>query len=100
MQVHYSPEQQWYWLPEQTTSEPLIFKSADSQDSVSQGLSSRLPQTDNVVVLICLACPHTSFFNTRAGPDEPLRESIDCRVFVLYAEKVPPEVGTLFGETN
>lgn len=37
VQVNYSPLQQWYWLPEQTVSELLIFKSADSRNSTCQG---------------------------------------------------------------
>ncbi|KAL1966998.1 hypothetical protein VTN77DRAFT_3522 [Rasamsonia byssochlamydoides] len=33
MQVHYNPEQKWYWLPDQLPSELLIFKNADSRSS-------------------------------------------------------------------
>src|SRR5439155_25304908 len=31
MQVHYSPQQRWYWLPDQLPSELLIFKNSDSR---------------------------------------------------------------------
>ncbi|KAK0102664.1 hypothetical protein ONS95_006268 [Cadophora gregata] len=82
VQVNYASTQRWYWLPEQTVSELIIFKSADSDDTA------------------CQACPHTSFFNSRASTADPPRESIDCRTFVLYADSVPPEVGSLYGNKN
>lgn len=30
-QVHYNAEQRWYWLPDQLSSELMIFKNADSR---------------------------------------------------------------------
>jgi hypothetical protein len=32
-QVHFNPEQKWYYLPDQMPEELLIFKNADSQKS-------------------------------------------------------------------
>jgi hypothetical protein len=37
MQVHYSASHRWYYLPDQTVDEVLIFKSADSSPARVQG---------------------------------------------------------------
>lgn len=37
LQIMYSPDHEWYYLPDQTTSEALIFKSADSIHSKAPG---------------------------------------------------------------
>ena len=37
LQVHYNDRQQWYYLPDQTVDEVLIFKSAESSPDKSQG---------------------------------------------------------------
>lgn len=39
LQVHYSPSHTWYWLPRQTVDEVLIFKSAESDATCTQGMS-------------------------------------------------------------
>lgn len=31
-QVHFNPEQKWYYLPDQMPDEVLIFKNADSEE--------------------------------------------------------------------
>ncbi|KAK8131606.1 hypothetical protein PG984_008044 [Apiospora sp. TS-2023a] len=37
MQIHYSSKHVWYWLPEQTVDEVLLFKSAESDATCPQG---------------------------------------------------------------
>lgn len=39
MQVMHSKEYEWYYLSDQMPDEALIFKSADSDDSLPGGLS-------------------------------------------------------------
>lgn len=45
LQVHYNDEQQWYYLPDQTGDELLIFKSAESSPDKSQGKRAVPPTT-------------------------------------------------------
>ncbi|KAK1775514.1 hypothetical protein QBC45DRAFT_421917 [Copromyces sp. CBS 386.78] len=80
LQVHHNPNHKWYYLPDQTADEVLIFKSADSSPQKSQ------------------AVPHGSFNNPRVGKDEPLRESIDMRFFVFFAplNEYPSNPGNIF----
>jgi hypothetical protein len=79
LQVLYSSNLQWYYLPDQETWEALIFKSADSQ-------TSQAP-----------ACAHSGFFNPHAKNGD-LRESLDCRCLVFFADLdcYPPVVGDVF----
>lgn len=78
-QILYSPHFKWYYLPDHSTSEALIFKSADSEADAIPG------------------CPHSGFYNPKAGKGE-LRESLDCRCFVFFADLdvYPPVVGDVF----
>ncbi|KAM7183027.1 hypothetical protein V8F33_013855 [Rhypophila sp. PSN 637] len=80
MQVHYNPDQTWYYLPDHTIDEVLIFKSAESDPGKSQ------------------ATPHSGFHNPHADENEVPRESIDARFLVLYApaDDYPPVVGGIF----
>jgi len=39
LQVMHNPDQKWFYLPDQATSEVLIFKSADSEHSDTPGES-------------------------------------------------------------
>ncbi|KAG6991104.1 hypothetical protein G7Y79_00057g090860 [Physcia stellaris] len=66
LQVHHDEAYKWYYLQDQQASELLVFKQADSR---SEGQ-------------VCV--PHSSFPNPLAGPDEPLRESIEVRTLVSY----------------
>ncbi|KAF5686955.1 methyltransferase [Fusarium circinatum] len=81
-QIHYNPEHKWYYLPDQTTDEVLLFKSAESSAKKAQ------------------AVPHGSFHNPKARKDERPRESIDCRFIVFYAplDKCPPVVGDIYAQ--
>ncbi|KAI1425309.1 hypothetical protein F5Y12DRAFT_784740 [Xylaria sp. FL1777] len=78
VQMYHNPKFQWYYLPDHNTWEALIFKSADSQDGRTAG------------------CPHSGFYNPTAAREE-MRESLDCRCFVFYAEmeNYPPVVGDI-----
>lgn len=75
LQIFHSDNFQWYYLPDQNTWEVLIFKSGDSEPGQGVG------------------CPHSGFHNPRAKGE--LRQSIDCRTFVFFAEldEYPPIVG-------
>ncbi|KAI1456284.1 hypothetical protein F4805DRAFT_233817 [Annulohypoxylon moriforme] len=84
LQVHHSDKQKWYYLPDQTADEVLIFKSAESSPDK------------------CQAVPHGSFYNPHVSEEEPARESIDCRFFVLYAplEQYPSVQGNVFNQRD
>ncbi|KAL6895046.1 hypothetical protein GGI43DRAFT_424494 [Trichoderma evansii] len=72
LQIFPSPNFQWYYVPDQNIWEALMFKSADR-------------------------CPHSGFYNPYVREGN-LRESLDCRTFVFYAdlEEYPPIVGDAF----
>ncbi|AEO67444.1 uncharacterized protein THITE_2088932 [Thermothielavioides terrestris NRRL 8126] len=82
LQVHHSDRHKWYYLPDQTVDEVLIFKSGESSSAKVQ------------------AVPHGSFYNPRVQAGEPPRESIDSRFFVLFAplEKYPRVQGNVFSQ--
>jgi len=67
-QVHYNPEQKWFYLPNQLPSELLIFKNADSE--------SRFGATPGI--------PHASFNNPYTADSDIRRESIEFRVLVSW----------------
>ena len=60
----HNPGQRWWWFPEQTRDEVLVFKNFDSA-------------TGQVV-------PHTAFDDPLAPPDAPPRRSLELRAFVFY----------------
>ena len=103
LQIMYNPDHKWYYLPDQTTSEALIFKSADSEHAWAPGdcpppflsLNDRQLMCD---MLTPIACPHAGFYNPKVSPDELPRESIDCRAFVFFADlpEYPPVVEDIF----
>ncbi|PVH83071.1 hypothetical protein DL98DRAFT_558939 [Cadophora sp. DSE1049] len=80
LQVMHNADQKWFYLPDQTTTEVLIFKSADSEHSDAP------------------ASPHAAFHNPKVTPEELPRESIDCRAFVFYIDlpEYPPVVEDIF----
>jgi len=67
-QVHFNPEQKWYYLSDQMPEELLIFKNADSEEE-----SGGSP-----------GVPHASFDNPRTTDEDVRRESIEFRVLVRY----------------
>ncbi|KAL6895045.1 hypothetical protein GGI43DRAFT_424493 [Trichoderma evansii] len=80
--VHARPNQKWYYFYELKDSETMLFKCTDSDD---QALRS---------------CPHGAFCNSAQPTSEKPRESIESRVFVMWAplEELPNEVGSVYGE--
>ncbi|KAL4939104.1 hypothetical protein BDV06DRAFT_225336 [Aspergillus oleicola] len=79
--IHYNPRQAWYYFHELGANETMLFKCADSDpDAIG-------------------ACPHAAFPNPNVVADEPLRESIESRVLVLFGphQIVPEETGALYG---
>ncbi|KAJ4142058.1 hypothetical protein NW754_014848 [Fusarium falciforme] len=80
LQILHNPGFQWYYLPDQNTWEVLMFKSADSdKNSPTPG------------------CAHSGFYNPHVKEGD-LRESMDCRCFVFFADldEYPPVVGDVF----
>lgn len=67
-QVHFNPEQKWYYLPGQMPDELLIFKNADSEQR--KGGSP--------------GAPHASFDNPLKKDSGLLRESIELRLLVRW----------------
>lgn len=65
--VHFNPAQRWYYFPEMTADEFILFKSYDSEVHCN-------PKT-----------AHSSFDNRRAYPNAKPRESLEARFFVYYA---------------
>ncbi|TPX18958.1 uncharacterized protein E0L32_011351 [Thyridium curvatum] len=66
--IHHNEKQKWYWLPEQTDKEVLVFKALDT------GCSTSWP------------CPHGAFPLPDQSSGRTLRESIDVRLLVMHAE--------------
>ncbi|KAL2359405.1 hypothetical protein RJZ56_007743 [Blastomyces dermatitidis] len=72
--LHFDADQKWYWLPDQTADEVLVFKAIDSDELLSS------------------PCPHGAF--PLPGQDQDTmsrRESIDVRLLVMYADMIYPE---------
>lgn len=65
--VHFNPAQRWYYFPEMTADELILFKSYDSEVHCN-------PKT-----------AHSAFDNRRACPNAKPRESLEGRFFVYYA---------------
>jgi len=92
IQIQYSPQQKWYYLRDQSPAELLIFKNADSNSpSGATPGEWRIPcQELSLEIgkgLICvwlLGVPHSSFVNPNSTPSDLLRESIECRLLVLW----------------
>jgi len=71
MQVHHNTGQRWYYLPDQKVDECWIFKNVDSAMEAGG------------------QCPHSAFKDPNTRANDPTRESIDVRAFVLYADLEP-----------
>jgi hypothetical protein len=67
--VKFSPEHQWYYIPDMVPDEILLLKCFDSE-------------TDGVARF----APHTAFVDTTAPADAPPRESIELRTLVFHAK--------------
>ncbi|KAK0117758.1 hypothetical protein ONS95_012084 [Cadophora gregata] len=103
LQIMHNVDQKWFYLPDQTTTEVLIFKSADSDHSEAPGQSNNIypgwPKFPLMyTMLIEKASPHAAFHNPKVAPEELPRESINCRAFVFYIDlpDYPPVVEDVF----
>ncbi len=63
----FSPGQEWYYFPNMTRDEALVFKVNDSDTSLDGRFT-----------------PHTSFADPSSPPDAPPRESIEIRTFAFF----------------
>lgn len=62
----YSPHQRWYYFPDLTDDELIMFKGFDTERDCRAGAA------------------HVGFDNRRAFPDAKPRESFEARFFVYY----------------
>ncbi|MCP1835528.1 hypothetical protein J2R76_003866 [Bradyrhizobium sp. USDA 4532] len=65
--VHFNPAQRWYYFPEMTADELILFKSYDSE------------------VYCNPITAHSAFDNRRAYPNAKPRKSVEGRFFVYHA---------------
>lgn len=63
-----NPHHRWYWFPDMTRGEALVFKTHDSDPTRAH----------------CV--PHVAFDNPVCGPDAPPRVSIEMRALALWFE--------------
>jgi hypothetical protein len=66
-QVAYDPAQRWYWAPDMTPDEVLLIKGWDS-DGTRRAIFT----------------PHGAFDLPGQRPEDPPRESIESRTFLLF----------------
>lgn len=64
--LHYSPGYRWYYFPEMTSDELLLFKGYDSVENLNAQAA------------------YAAFDNRRAHPNAEPRESIEAQFFVYY----------------
>ncbi|KID83612.1 hypothetical protein MGU_09091 [Metarhizium guizhouense ARSEF 977] len=81
--VHYNDNQRWYWLSDQAENEVLVFKAVDSDPKQCNRNFGKLKRVK--------ACPHGAFPLPDQGEAQSLRESIDVRLLVMYADMEYPE---------
>ncbi|KAJ6019883.1 hypothetical protein N7499_002970 [Penicillium canescens] len=67
--VKYNPNQKWFWLPNQTTDEFLVFVNYDSD--------CRLDKSP------WMTCPHAAFVEPGSSDGAALRESVEVRLIVF-----------------
>ncbi|MES5487201.1 CmcJ/NvfI family oxidoreductase [Bradyrhizobium sp. INPA03-11B] len=65
--VHFNPAQRWYYFPEMTADELMLFKGYDSEVHCNPNMA------------------HSAFDNRRAYPNAKPRESLEVRFLVYYA---------------
>ena len=65
--LKYSPEQRWFYFPEMTRDEAIVFKVFDSETDGRSRFT-----------------PHTSFVDPNSPPDAPARQSIEVRAFAFF----------------
>lgn len=67
--IAFNPNHKWYYFPEMTKNEAIVFKVYDSGKNASTRYTA-----------------HTSFDDPTSRPDAPPRESIEMRAFAFYDE--------------
>lgn len=102
--VHARPDQKWYYFHALEESETIIFKCTDSDVHASQGKFHTYLDIvrERGLIFYISACPHGAFCNFAQPSSENPRESIESRAFVIWAplEKLPDEVGSVYGERS
>lgn len=91
--IKYTPELQWYHLPDQTKEEPFIFVTWDSasactyyQTSPALYALSRAFSYGKLMLRVIgpsPGAPHAAFDNPLARGDAPMRESIEVRLVAI-----------------
>ncbi len=66
-QITYSPEHRWFYFPEMTRNEAIVFKVFDSEKDGRARFTA-----------------HTSFDDPTCPPDAPARESIEVRTLAFF----------------
>lgn len=64
--ISYNPSHEWFYFPEMTRDEALVFKVFDSNTGVTEFTA------------------HTAFEDPNTPPDAPARESIETRTFAFW----------------
>jgi len=64
--IAYNPRHEWFYFPEMTRNEALVFKVYDSDSSVTEFTA------------------HTAFEDPNTAPNAPFRESIETRTFAFW----------------
>jgi len=65
--ISYNPNHEWFYFPEMTRDEALVFKVFDSDTSVTEFTA------------------HTAFEDPNTPPNAPFRESIETRTFAFWS---------------
>ncbi len=65
--ISYNPAHQWFWFPQMTREEALVFKVYDTDASAGVRFTA-----------------HTAFDDPNTPPDAAIRESIEMRALVFY----------------
>jgi hypothetical protein len=66
-QLTYNPDHRWFYFPEMTRDEALVFKVYDSAKDGRARFT-----------------PHTSFSDPTSAADAPPRQSIEVRTFAFF----------------
>ena len=65
--IAYNPKHEWFWFPQMTRNEALIFKVFDSDETKASRFTA-----------------HSAFDDPGTPPDAPPRESIETRTFAFF----------------
>jgi hypothetical protein len=84
----YNPQHKWFWLENQTSSEPFLFVMYDTRAGSHARCSylSDINYDNKSRTNKSIVCPHVSFDNPRAPTGAPTRESMETRSIVITKE--------------